>query len=537
MELCNQYKVHGQNSLLVEGVNEIISDEMIKSFFEQNGKISSFIRVKDEPNQPNGRVLIEFECEKSITRINPDTLGNIPSPSDPTTLWNIRTIRGICQEEIGKDLAQQYLEGLSAIGGSATSGYATILENELKRIRSTASQEPHNTSSLGHSPMQNSSIDVERTSSMTQECNRSQPMSNIHCVPSTHSSVRNSISLEENIINPPSIQRAVVEHVIKNESAHPYSSPIKMRTFSGRLPKPNGEVDYEAWRTQVELLLSDTHVTDSQKNRKILESLIGPAADMVKPLGVNANPVAYVNHLESAFGVVADGEELFAAFLSANQNSGEKPSDYLFRLQTLLTKVISRGGAPLADSEKHLIRQFCRGCWDHSLILGLQLEQKKNSPPSFPELLHQLRTEEDRRSVKLDRMKKHLGSSRASAHAHAVYGIEVPVESKDDDTQKLRDEVAELKKQIATLSIKKEPQPNRTQIEASCMVTNASTPRNFAPRHPKPWFCFKCGEDGHIVAHCVSAPNPVLVHQKNTELRQKREAYRNKHTVTSMPLN
>lgn len=157
----------------------------------------------------------------------------------------------------------------------------------------------------------------------------------------------------------------------------------------------------------------------------------------------------------------------------------------------------------------------------------------------FPELLNLLRIEEDHRSAKLDRMKKHLGSSKATAHAHTVYGIKAPAENKDDETQKLRDEVAELRKQVATLSTKNEmnSQSNRTQVDTSYMLTNVSTYRNQTPCFPKPWFCFKCGEDGRIAAYCSNAPNPVLVHQKNTEMKQKSEAHRAPHTVASMPLN
>jgi len=45
--------------------------------------------------------------------------------------------------------------------------------------------------------------------------------------------------LDESFINPPSVQRVVVEHVIKTESQTSHVS--KIRTT----PKPNGEVDYE----------------------------------------------------------------------------------------------------------------------------------------------------------------------------------------------------------------------------------------------------------------------------------------------------
>ena len=111
------------------------------------------------------------------------------------------------------------------------------------------------------------------------------------------------------------------------------------------MPRPNGEVDYETWRTQADLLLNDSSLNDTHKVRRILESLLSPAADVVKPLGISSPPSVYVTQLDSAFGVVEDGEELFAAFLSSNQNNGEKPSAYLNRLHSLLTRAISRGGS------------------------------------------------------------------------------------------------------------------------------------------------------------------------------------------------
>lgn len=215
-------------------------------------------------------------------------------------------------------------------------------------------------------------------------------------------------------MNPPHIQKVVVENVIRSESAPLHSFPHpRLCTFSGRTPRPNGEVDYDTWRTQVDLLISDSSLTYSQKVQKILKSLLTPATDVVKPLGIDLPPGAYVAQLESAFGVVEDGEELFATFLNCSQNNGEKPSTYLNRLHTLLTKAIFRGEASFKDANKLLLRQFCRGCWDQSLIMGLHLELKQEHPPSFSDLLLMLRTEEDRSSAKYDRMKKHLGNHQS----------------------------------------------------------------------------------------------------------------------------
>lgn len=165
--------------------------------------------------------------------------------------------------------------------------------------------------------------------------------------------------------------------------------------------------------------------------------------------------------MDSAFGTVEDGEELFSTFLSFNQNNGEKPSAYLSRLHNLFTRFISRGGASAENSNDQLLRQFCRGCWDHSIIIALQLEYKKSNSPSFPELLLLLRTEEDCRSAKLDRMKKHLGTTKAAAYAHSILDMATyesePVPSsntKQKEVSKLEKKVEELTKQVEKLSKK-----------------------------------------------------------------------------------
>ena len=90
--------------------------------------------------------------------------------------------------------------------------------------------------------------------------------------------------LYQSTINPPQIQKVIVEHFIRSDATPSSFSQSRVRTFSGRLQKPNGEVDYDAWRPQIDLLLNDVSLSDSQKVRRILESLLSPAADIVKPL-------------------------------------------------------------------------------------------------------------------------------------------------------------------------------------------------------------------------------------------------------------
>lgn len=537
MDICNQFDLHGPSCLYVTGISEKYSDDKITNFFKVNGDIAKIVRVPDDPDQPRGRTLIQYSSDRAVSRLDPAFLGDQPSPDDPNILWHVRTIREVCQEELGRELAQRCLAELSTLAGKSKAGFWDALQQQLQvQFASAPPQSPdtHLQTPDPHVLTPGDSRGVDEGQSGVPEPNVIHPTSNVHPL----SPPTSPPFLNESVLSPPNVQKVIVEHFIRSDATQSSYSQSRIRTFSGRLPKPNGEVDYDAWRTQVDLLLNDASFSDSQKVRRILESLLSPAADIVKPLGTNALPGAYLTQLESAFGVVEDGEELFATFLGSNQNSGEKPSIYLNRLQSLLTKAISRGGVAPEESDKYLLRQFCRGCWDQSLIIGLQLEHRKTNPPSFPELLLLLRTEEDRRAAKMDRMKKHLGSTRAAAHVHTVLTLPVfgeqPVDTipkKSDTSSKLEKEVAELRKQVAQLvqkgkeEFKLEPPSSSASKETplqseslAVRITNSST-------QPRPWFCFKCGEEGHIAANCPNEPNPGLVRRKNAELRDRRSKF------------
>lgn len=61
--------------------------------------------------------------------------------------------------------------------------------------------------------------------------------------------------------------------------------------------------------------------SDKQVVRKISESLLPPAANVVKHLGPQSSFHEYLSVLDSAYGTVDDGDELFAALLNTNQNA------------------------------------------------------------------------------------------------------------------------------------------------------------------------------------------------------------------------
>ncbi|KAL2096409.1 hypothetical protein ACEWY4_008557 [Coilia grayii] len=352
-------------------------------------------------------------------------------------------------------------------------------------------------------------------------------------------------------LNTPEVQRLVVEHIVKSsEVSAQHHRALKLRSFSGKSPVPAMEVDYETWRSHIDFYLKDPTFSDLQVVRKVVESLLTPAAAIVKHLGPQSSSRSYLSLLDSAYAAVGDGDELFAKFLHTNQNAGEKSSAYLQRLQVALGAVVQRGGLAASKMDRQLLKQFCRGCWNNSLIANLQLEQKTDNPPSLSELMFLLRTEEDKQAAKSNRMKQHLGfpKTKVQSNLHAVFD---PFANDSDmlqttpdppaENQKMKKQIADLQSQLANLKASKAQDLGGAKPKTKTPKTKDSKPHTSqhvagkTNKKPRPWYCFNCGDDGHISPSCDNEPNPVLVEAKQKELREKQKAWEELNATSTTP--
>lgn len=107
--------------------------------------------------------------------------------------------------------------------------------------------------------------------------------------------------------------------------------------------------------------------------------------------------------------------------METHQNSRERASDYLCRLQTLLQEVVESNGVAKQDADSQLFKQFRRGCWDNSLVTTLHLKEPHTDLPTstftFSELLFRMKTYEKESQVKEMRRKQHLGNVMAKVHS------------------------------------------------------------------------------------------------------------------------
>lgn len=530
MDIFESLGIKIPNAVVVSCKPKCQTDE-VEDFLLQYGAIERSCIINSPDSQYHDMLVVEFKTNSAF-----DLLGPIlPYRFKPTqNEYCIKHLSKIYAASVGCSKTQTYLADLKQVAKMSGQAFAEVLQELMAQINEAVT-DPCLPSSQDTTEQQVTPSDHKMAAAPVSEQHKMATHSVINNMAASPQPLHNISAAE---INPPEVQRYVVEHILKSDDAAMHVRPShRLRIFSGKGPRPQHEVDYDTWRSGVDLILKDTAISEIQRSRHILDSLLPPAADIVKHLSSDLPAEIYIQHLDSAYGTVQDGEELYVKFMDTLQDSGEKPSAYLQRLQVALSLAVKRGGVKPSEVNRHLLSQFCRGCWDNSLISELQLKQKKANPPSFAELLLLLRTEEDREASKAQRMKQHLGTSKQRVAAQAQFAVE------EDGVRAARSsltkQMAEIQQQLASLTAShsaqsgqsyasRGPKPHRQRT-----VPNASA----ASLSPKPGFCFRCGEDGHIKPQCENRPNSALVSTKRKQLNEKKQKWQQRNQTSNNHLN
>ncbi|KAJ8348558.1 hypothetical protein SKAU_G00271470 [Synaphobranchus kaupii] len=349
-----------------------------------------------------------------------------------------------------------------------------------------------------------------------------------------------------------SILRAVGDLLDKTTKPSDGGSYCRLRMFSGALPTPPGEEPFDHWLEQAWLMVEETECSDREKRRRLMGSLKGPALEIVKAVrhaNPDASPKECLEALESAFGSAESGDDLYFAFRLMQQQKSEKLSDFLRRLERSLAKVIQRGGLPASCMDRARLEQLLRGAIASDLMLiQLRLRERKAAPPTFLQLLSEIRAEEE-----YEASRKKLGASVHQVHANPE------VDMKQAEIQNLKAEIKELKSMVASIVTKPEHikedyteatsmstpsgRENRqdselaalkkqlkrlkqkannkmTEPDAAVAVSTMEASKQFsnspkrAPKRSEENFCYRCGENGHFATKCQGPENQAKVIKK-----------------------
>uniref|UniRef100_A0A673MIZ5 CCHC-type domain-containing protein n=1 Tax=Sinocyclocheilus rhinocerous TaxID=307959 RepID=A0A673MIZ5_9TELE len=204
------------------------------------------------------------------------------------------------------------------------------------------------------------------------------------------------------------------------------------------------------------------------KRCRIMESLRGPALAIVKAAHLTTadlKPEQCLEAIEIAFVSAESGEELYIAFWLMQKQPSEKMSDFLKRLEQSLTKVIQRGGLSIDSAKRTRVEQLFRGAVSSDLMLvNLKLRETKENPPSFLELLSEIRS----------------GEEYEASRAKLISTVKKPIAP------------------VASLTVE-----TSRHFPGTYKQTTSSEADEY--------YCYRCGESGHFAAKCRNPENQSKV--------------------------
>lgn len=285
------------------------------------------------------------------------------------------------------------------------------------------------------------------------------------------------------------VPEGTTQVVIENSSG----PPRRLRLFSGKVPVPNGEVEYSTWRLHAKQMLDGTG-KDLEKRKCLLESLCRPALELVSHLG-NGSARDIFQELERLFGDVHDAHAIMAKLHDTLQVSKEAPSTFLQRVYLVVREAVECGAVTASQLMTTTVRQFNFGLIDETLSQRLKLDDLEVVPPTFSVLMQKVRREEARLAERQARRAK-----VAKVHqAHCTADTDTTdnkVKGKPDLEKvvaKQQQELADLKAQVSAHNVKhKSTHTGKKQSEFK-------------------GFCFNCGLDGHKNNSCENSANPEKV--------------------------
>ncbi|XP_006153303.1 paraneoplastic antigen Ma2 [Tupaia chinensis] len=202
----------------------------------------------------------------------------------------------------------------------------------------------------------------------------------------------------------PPISPELLAHLLGQAMAHAPQPLLpmryrKLRVFSGSTVPAPEEEPFEIWLEQATEIVKEWPVAETEKKRWLMESLRGPALDLMRIVQADNPSISVEECLEAfkqVFGSLESRRTSQVRYLKTYQEEGEKVSAYVLRLETLLRKAVEKRAIPRNIADQVRLEQVMAGA-SLNEILWCRLRELKDQglPPSFLELMKVIREEEE----------------------------------------------------------------------------------------------------------------------------------------------
>ncbi|XP_027951854.1 paraneoplastic antigen-like protein 6B [Eumetopias jubatus] len=210
----------------------------------------------------------------------------------------------------------------------------------------------------------------------------------------------------------------------------------RLGVFSGRDQPAPGEESFEAWLDHsADMLHVWQGVSEREKRRRLMEGLRGTALQLVHGL-LAENPARTAQDCLAAliqvFGDNQSQATIRVKCLTAQQQSGERLSAFVLRLEVLLQKAIEKGALARASADHVRLRQvLTRANLTEPLDEALRKLRMVGRTPSFLEMLGLVR-ESEAWEASLARSERAQAEEGAGARANAQADARANAKAEDD---------------------------------------------------------------------------------------------------------
>ncbi|XP_073744011.1 paraneoplastic antigen-like protein 6B [Callorhinus ursinus] len=227
-----------------------------------------------------------------------------------------------------------------------------------------------------------------------------------------------------------------------SEAVQPWVETMRYQrlgVFSGRDQPAPGEESFEAWLDHSAGMLHVWRgVSEREKRRRLMEGLRGTALQLVHGL-LAENPARTAQDcLAALIQVFGDNESqatIRVKCLTAQQQSGERLSAFVLRLEVLLQKAIEKGALARASADHVRLRQvLTRANLTEPLDEALRKLRTVGRSPSFLEMLGLVR-ESEAWEASLARSERAQAEEGAGARANAQADARANAKAEDDKVE------------------------------------------------------------------------------------------------------
>ncbi|XP_074056431.1 paraneoplastic antigen Ma1 homolog [Macrotis lagotis] len=302
----------------------------------------------------------------------------------------------------------------------------------------------------------------------------------------------------------------------KQAESEPKQKPKfdKLRSFSGEHPCPPGEESYDSWIKHATEILKQWKVDDMEKQKRLMESLKGQAFDLIHILKLHtpdATVLECLQKLDKQYGSAQTAQQAYVQFLTTSQHEGEKPSEFVLRVDKLLQNLVVKGAVKPTDVDAARLAQVSSGLLESKnlQVQIIKLEEEKQRV-GYEQLMEIVKLYENR----LDCGDRILQDSQTLSKTSQI----LPMETKMEPNHSHLD----MKAETHTLPIEKcntghyhfSPKEEKGLWgQRSNRLEAITWPVEQRQRGPG-IFCCNCGLDGHVNARCTQKANIELVKKK-----------------------